>query len=174
MGGNVKSSALITLPLGWQLHRLYIISHSLVTLKWFHSGPTRTVFKIRRWNLWLFSKLNGKLPTLAMGPWLCISLTEQIYVIDPGAFQLWALLLKPQLWSHNHRTSIEKGQDRACGPSPSRVQVGVLPPACTPPLWIHPISSPCSPLCVLGELNKLCDSSISIWSVHLPVLWPLE
>lgn len=140
MDGNIKSPGLIMLPLGWQPHCPYIISHSLVTLKWFHSGPTRAVFK----NLWLFSKLTGKLQILVLGPWPCISAIEQIlvYVIAQGlsicGLPCWNLNFSPITIPSVQR----KRQDRVYGPSPSGIQVGVLLPACTSPLWTHPISAP--------------------------------
>lgn len=88
----------------------YMTPIILATLWWPSNGPiwpTRPVLKICSKNLWLFSKLVGNLQILGRGPCPCIFLPEQI-CHWPWAFQLWALLLKPQLWSHSHPISVEK------------------------------------------------------------------
>lgn len=142
-----------------------------MTLKRSYSGPTRAVFEIYQENLWLFSKLTGKLQTLVRGLCPCNSLVEQIHGVGPGAFQLWASLIRPQCWPHSHPMSVEK--ETGQGTWIFIIQdsgMGCYHLLAPHPHDLPPPLSPCFTLCAFNQLSKLCDFSILFWSVLLPVL----
>lgn len=78
-----------------------------MTLKWSHLAPqdlcSKYVVKIYGCSAsWL------EIYRFGGGVLVSASFYQNKYVIGPGAFQQWAPLLKPQLWSHSHPISVEK------------------------------------------------------------------